>query len=1478
MNTKDISQKNSEDLYNDTDIAIVGMDLRFPDASNIEEFWNNLNIGRESIRFYTDNELIQDGEDIKNLEQQNYVKTNGSELINKEYFDASFFNFTPLEALLLDPQTRILFECVYGSIENAGYKLNNEINNIGLYAGASPNLYWEILTHLYATKNNIDDFTVMNLARKDSISTWISHKLNLTGPSVSIQTACSTSLVGLDLACRAILDKQCNIAIVGCASISKYRKKGYLYQEGMLFSKDGHCRAFDTSASGMVSGEGVAAIVLRKANEALKEGDNIIAIVKGIGVNNDGNQKAGYHAPSISGQSKVIKLALDNAKLNSEDIGYIETHGTGTILGDAIEVNALKKVFGTKSEKSCAIGAVKSNIGHLDVCAGLAGLVKTALVLKNRTIPPVINFTEANSKLNLNESPFYLNTQIVNLKDNTKPFRAGVSSFGIGGTNVHVVLEEPESKVSTNSSKQCQLIQLSAKDEVALDQKRIDLINYLKNNPNQKLADISYTLMKGRNIYPYKLSFVAESIQESLEILSNPESRNIIHRFNAYLNHNLVFVFTGQGTQYLNMGRDLYLSDDYFREIMDTCFSITRKICGYELKDILFTQEIEVEIAESKLSSQEYIQPILFILEYTLAKLLMYWGLIPNSMIGYSIGEYVAACISEVMTLEDALMLVCKRGKLMQKAPEGVMLSVPLTEKEIQTYLNENISLATINGDSCVVAGSPEDVASFESLMKENRILTFRLPISTPGHSSLMNCILPEFEKSFENIKLRTPKIPFTSNVSGKFITNEQVVSKKYWISQISSTVRFFDCVSTVMDINQPVFIEIGPGQEVSALVKRIASNDKHQPEVINMLRHKNRDISDLKFLFIKVLQLVSSNIELNWDNFFNGENRNKVSLPTYPYNRQKYWLTGNVENLTSNTKSSNLEINSHVESPSIISKSNKIFKENRGTITSKFAEPRNETETKMQRVWCQLFGYETIGVEDNFFELGGDSLKAISLINRIYEVFSKKVIIKEFFRNPSIAQLCTVINNLKEGSFVKICRAEKKKYYLASFAQKRVFFVQTLDENSVAYNMPQFCVMEGKVDLAKIQTIFNILLERHESLRTYFLLQNTTPVQYIKDKLEIDIPIFEADEEDVKLIAKEFIKPFDLSTAPLIRVGIIKVSPEKSILMVDMHHIISDLISYKIIIDEFMGLYNDKKLEVQNLQYKDFTEWQYALAKSGELANQEAFWLNEFKDGSPDMNLPFDFDRPVYLSPEGRLVKFDVGKDILDNMNEVIKLNNSTSFIYILTVYYIFLSKVCNQNDLVIGTPSVGRRHSDFHNIIGKFVNMLCLRSNIDEELTFEELLNIVKLKFIQVMDNQDYQYDELVDKLKLKLAKNKNPIFNVAFSLVNVMSEIDSKLNPSENIDFKAKSVELVDYKMSKFDLVLHASIYEEKIQFMLEYSTNLFKAETIIGFKNCILELLNQIRENNQHKIKDLSLSTSFNEIATNLYDTEEADFEF
>jgi polyketide synthase PksJ len=883
-------------------IAVIGMAGRFPGAKNIDEFWNNIINGLESISFFSTPELEQAGVDPQSLQDPNYVGANGV-LADIDYFDAAFFKYSPNEAKMMDPQLRLLHECSWEALENAGYNPDAYDGYIGIYAGNAPNQYWVALTYLNQTPTNALDTIFLN----QNYSTKISYKLNLKGPSVIVQTACSTSLVAIHFACQGLINGECDMALAGGVSIALPDRGGYLYQEGMLLSRDGHCRTFAANAGGTIFANGVGMVVLKPLEDALADGDTIDAVIKGSTINNDGNRKVGITAPSVEGEAEVISAAQGVADIEPESIGYIEAHGTGTILGDPVEIEALKLAFDTDKKQYCAIGSVKTNVGHLNSAAGVAGFIKTVLALKHKIIPPSLHFDNPNPGIDFVNSPFYVTTGLKEWKSNHSPRRAGVSSFGLGGTNAHVILEEFSEGtrgLAPLSNRQYQLILLSAKTAPALERMTQNLAEYYKanllnqgnhenpTNPGPTLADAAYTLQVGRKAFKYRRMSVCSRSEELVDIGLAPV-------FAAEEgNKPVVFMFAGQGTQYVDMGWDLYRTEPVFRQEMDRCFEILKPLTDYDIKEVLYPFHRSYKSNEfyipPDITQTEIAQPLLFTFEYALAKLLMEWGIRPTAMIGYSFGEYMAACISGVFSLEDALEIITTRGELMRKTPAGAMLSVPLPEKEIKPLLSnyQDISLSIVNDPSCIVGGSPEAVEAFAKEMKEQRLICGRVNTSHAVHSPLMNPIREEFEKRIGQFTLNPPQIPYLSNVSGDWIADEEAVNPGYWGKHMCSTARFSEGIKKLLTEDKAVFIEIGPGRVLGNLVRQHADNKAGQM-VLNLVRHQEEKVPDDHYLLKRIGQLWLYGMDIDGVCFYGKEKRQRIHLPAYPFEKQRFWLEG---------------------------------------------------------------------------------------------------------------------------------------------------------------------------------------------------------------------------------------------------------------------------------------------------------------------------------------------------------------------------------------------------------------------------------------------------------------------------------------------------------------------------------------------------------------------------------------------------------
>lgn len=879
-------------------IAIVGMTGRFPGAKDLDAFWRNLRDGVESVTFFSDEELIADGIDPELLRDPNYVRAKGF-LEDAELFDASFFGVNPREAELIDPQQRIFLQAAYNALESAGCDPERYDGAIGVYAGLAMNTY--VMTNLATNPElmqHVGFYQGMLANDKDFLATRVSYKLNLRGPSLTLQTACSTSLVAVQMACQSLLTHQCDMALAGGVCVYSPRRNGYLYQQGMILSPDGHCRAFDAAAQGIVSGEGVGIVVLKRLSEALADGDTIRAIIRGAAINNDGSVKVGYTAPSVGGQAEVIAMAQAMGGVDPDTIDYVECHGTGTPLGDPIEVGALTQVFRAATERRqfCAIGSVKTNIGHLDAAAGVAGLIKTVLAMEHRQIPPNVHFREPNPQIDFANSPFYVSASLKEWPaSERRPRRAGVSSFGIGGTNAHVVIEEcgVRSVESGDDKPKPRLIVLSAKTSSALEAQTKRLAEYFEANPELSLADAAWTLQVGRQSFAQRRMVVANDAADAAAALLDPR-RAMRGEDAAAERQSLAFMFTGQGSQYAGMARGLYEAEPAFRRTVDRCADMLFPSLGLDLRDLVFTQSSapsptqDSELRTQDLNQTRFAQPALFTIEYAIAMLLQEWGIKPQAMIGHSIGEYAAACVAGVFSLQDALAIVAERGRLMQSMPQGAMMTVPLPEGETRPLLPDEISVAAINAPGMTVVSGPNEAIEELAKKLESRGLSCRrLHTSHAYHSAMMEPILKPFEQFLGRFTLNAPSIRFVSNVSGDWIKPEEATSPAYWARHLRGTVRFAAGLRTLA-AECGAFIETGPGQTLCMIARQ--QEFESRPLIVPTLPHANENEPDMQRLLGAVGRLWLAGAQIEWRALAGG-GRRRIPLPEYPFDGQRFWV-----------------------------------------------------------------------------------------------------------------------------------------------------------------------------------------------------------------------------------------------------------------------------------------------------------------------------------------------------------------------------------------------------------------------------------------------------------------------------------------------------------------------------------------------------------------------------------------------------------
>ncbi|MFC5662556.1 SDR family NAD(P)-dependent oxidoreductase [Kitasatospora misakiensis] len=898
-------------------IAVVGMAGRFPGAPDVDTFWRNLEEGRESIAVLSEEELRASGVDPEVSGRDGYVRAKGV-LAEADRFDAAFFGYSPREAEIMDPQHRVFLECAWEALESAGCVPEDFEGRIGVFAGTGMNTY--LLHNVTANRRVFDSagpYQTMLASDKDFLATRVAYKLGLTGPALSVQTACSTSLTAVHLACQSLLNGECDVALAGGVSVGSPLEQGYQYEPGGILSPDGHCQPFDAAAAGTVPGNGVGVVVLRRLADARRDGDTVDAVVLGSAVNNDGSLKAGYTAPSVDGQAAVVSEALAMAGVGAGSVGYVETHGTGTALGDPIELAALTRAFrestsdaedtesaadtaDTDSTGFCAIGSVKGNIGHLDAAAGVAALIKTVLALRHEAIPPSLHFTKPNPELDLDSSPFFVNDRLRPWPRGAEPRRAGVSSFGIGGTNVHLVLGEgpaPEPAPAPASASSAAeedaapvLLPLSGRTAEAVAEGARRLAEHLDAHPEVRLDDLAHTLTHRRRAFGRRRAVVARDRAEAVAALRAVTAAGTAEAVDGA---RVAFLFPGQGTQYVDMARGLYRREPVFTAELDRCAELFAAELGEDPRALLFPAPGQAEAAAERLTRTEFAQPALFLVEYALARQWDAWGVRPDAMVGHSVGEYVAACLAGVFPLEDAVRLVAARGRLVQGMPAGSMLTVFLSEPDLAPWLagGDGLAVAALNSTGLsVVSGPTEAVDGLERRLKAAAVPCRRLHTSHAFHSAAMDGAVGPLVEAARAVRSSPPLIPFCSNVTGTWITDEEATDPEYWGRHLRQPVRFADAAALLLADPSWVLLEVGPGRTLGDFVRR---HDAWQEgrTVVGSLRHPQEREDDLVRLRQGLGALWSAGVPVERDALRPGADGRVLRLPGYAFQRQRYWV-----------------------------------------------------------------------------------------------------------------------------------------------------------------------------------------------------------------------------------------------------------------------------------------------------------------------------------------------------------------------------------------------------------------------------------------------------------------------------------------------------------------------------------------------------------------------------------------------------------
>ncbi|HEX5746349.1 MAG TPA: amino acid adenylation domain-containing protein, partial [Archangium sp.] len=1451
-------------------IAIVGMTGRFPGARDLETFWRNLCQGVEARVSFSDEELEAAGVDSALRGQPAYVRA-GFPLEGPELFDAGFFGFNPREAELLDPQHRLFLECAWEALERAGHDPERHRGSISVFASTSISSY--LLYNLMSRPDVVRSagpYALLLANDKDFLATRVSHKLNLRGPSINVQTACSSSLVAVHLACQSLLSGESDMALAGGVSIGFPQRAGYMFQEGSILSPDGHCRAFDAQGQGTVAGSGVGIVVLKRVSDALKDGDFIHAVIRGSALNNDGSGKVGYTAPSVDGQAAAISEALAVANVSASSIQYIEAHGTGTRLGDPIEIAGLTQAFKDQDAgpASCAIGSVKTNIGHLDAAAGVTGLIKAALALQHRQLPPSLHFREANPGLSLERSPFYVNTALREWPESEEPRRAGVSSFGIGGTNAHAILEEAPQVARTPSARPWQLLVLSARSAPALEQATGQLAEHLSRHRELELADVAFTLQAGRQRFTHRRAVVCRGLDDARAVLSGQHPQRLLTQVQEATERPVTFLFPGQGSQHVGMARGLYESASVFRQNLDACCNKLQPLLGVDLRELLHVPEARAAGATERLQRTALAQPALFVIEYALARQWMALGVKPRALIGHSLGEYVAACIAGVLSLDDALALVAARGKLMQALPGGTMLSVALPEQQVLPLLGERLSLAAVNAPSlCVVSGPTDAIEALEARLAPLGVEHRRLRTSHAFHSAMMDPILAPFTERVKQVKLSAPKIPFVSNLTGTWITAEQATDPRYWTEHLRRAVRFGDGVTTVLASPDALLLEVGPGQALGMLVRQAGPAAVGRTVLSSLPRARDEQTDDAAFLET-LGRMWLAGVQVEWAKLHAPERRHRLPLPTYPFQRQRYFVEPRRMQGGAWAEPSLERGQEDAQVQQAAPSAKPSGRHQRPDLANAYEAPRGDTERGVTTLWEEMLGIEGIGLHDNFFELGGHSLLATQIASRVRTLFQVEVPLRELLEHPTVAGLAGKIDAARGAGLQLpaevLPRVARDGVLPLSSAQQRLWFFDQLQPGTSLYNIPVVVRLEGTLDAAVLERSLAELVRRHESLRTTFVSHGGAPGQVIAPSAELPLvrvdlsgePEARRAEQRHQQVQREAMRPFDLGQAPLMRALLLKLAGQEHVLVLTMHHIISDGWSLGVLLREMSAIYAafsqglPSPLPELAVQYVDYAAWQQERLQGEALAPQFGYWRQQLEGAPHALELPTDRPRPPVQTYHGATLRTRLPLALSQALKTLAQREDATPFMLLLAAFQVLMSRYSGQDDISVGSPIAGRNRGELEGLIGFFVNTLVLRTRLSTRRSFRELLASVKQTTLGAYAHQDVPFEKLVEALQPERDMSRSPLFQVLFTVQN-----------PPTLELAAPGLKLSSLTSegdtAKFDLALTLVETDQGFTSELEYNTDLYEASTVQRMLGHLHVLLEGIAAAPERQVRELPL---------------------
>ncbi|MBT4838097.1 MAG: amino acid adenylation domain-containing protein, partial [Methylococcales bacterium] len=1431
-------------------IAIIGMQCRFPQAKNIEEFWSLLCDAKDAVAKAPDKRF----EKMKMLFEGGFIN-------DIDQFDAAFFGISPREAQMMDPQQRLLMEVSYSAMQNAGIAHSALAgSSTGVYVGISHSDYGQLL----AQNNILSAYSASGNALSIAANR-LSYFYDFNGPSLAVDTACSSSLSALEIACNHLRLNQCQQAIVGGVNLLISDKLTSSLSQANMLAPDYRCKAFSADADGYVRSEGCGVVVLKPLSQAERDGDPILATILGAAVHQDGRSN-GLTAPNGLAQAQAIKEALANAHVDPAEVSFIETHGTGTQLGDPIEINAINSVYGVvrKADKPLILGAVKANIGHLEAAAGMAGLIKTVLCLQYQQIPKQIHADQLNTNVAWDQMSLKVPTEQMSWVNESKPRIAGVSGFGFGGTNVHVILSQAQNqcvdteKTVNKVARPLHCLSLSAKNNAVLQHLKSQTIEALENNKTDSLADFCFSVNAHRDHFSHRLAVFASTRQAMIEKLQSQSKRSKA----SLQTPQLSFLFSGQGAQYAGMAEALYQTQPVFTQMIDRCAELLSSSMDHSLLSLLWGDDA------SLLQQTQYTQPAIFSLEVALAETWMSWGIQPEAVMGHSVGEYAAAYIAGVFSLEDAIKLISGRAQLMyQHCVAGAMLAVTATQQQVQPHLNGfngTVAIAAVNSPtSLVLSGADDNILNLQILLESLSIKCKKLRVSHAFHSPMMQPMLQKFAEVANQVTYHLPKLPLISNRYACTVTQE-VCHADYWVGHVENSVLFSDSIAFLNGIGINSYLEVGPGRSLLAMVTQCLPNE--DVLLLTSIRHKNPDWQQM----LSTLSILYENgCQIDWHGFDSGYYRQFINTPSYPFQRQRYWADIDVNQPHSEDDLvENDDSNDEAEINSIVDDLKHCASHQKEVLLQKYlCEQIAEVLSSGQNL--------TVDIHDDLFALGMDSLMAVEIKNRLEKNLHCQLSPTLLFNHSHIYGLGEFLlteilmddHSVETDGFYQkpmLARDKDQTDLPLSFGQERMWFLQQLDvSDHRIYHIPGLISMTGHLDELLLRSCLLAMVSRHESLRTNFIDDNGTPRLYTHEMIECSMDVIDLTEltmidgvaELKRLCQQQSDLPFDLTKDPLIRVTLFKLPEQHHQLFINLHHIIADGWSVSLLLEEITTLYRSwqqeelSPLKDLTIQYADFVLWQKQMLQGEFLEQQLSYWAQKCDQVMP-LELHTDFPRPAMQTYNGAWMPLSLDADTSKKLQQFSHSHQVTLFMTLLTVFKVLLHRYSGQNDICVGTPVASRTRSEIEALVGLFINPVALRSDLSNDPHFIELLDQVKQTTLGAFSHQHVPFEKVVERVQPDRDLSRSPLFQVMFVLHTEMKTEFSL--PGLKIE-----LETIDRQLSEFDLTLNLTLKNRQLQGEFEYNTDLFSDKTMSRFKVHFQQLVRSILQQPQSRLSKLEL---------------------